>query len=161
MIAISDLKNFSFFKEFTNDHLIKLEPLARKETYQAGTQLYSVGDPARCLYLVEEGKVALFMDNYMGPGKPPMQVTIDMITRGESMGWSAVVEPFIYTLSARCLEDTRFVAFDSEKLRDLMDEDNALGYRIMQATAKVIATRLTHTRIILVGERGLSTLTEY
>jgi hypothetical protein len=42
-----------------------------------------------------------------------------------------------------------------------MEEDCALGFRMMKATAKVIANRLTHTRIILVGERGLSTLTEY
>lgn len=161
MIAISVLKKFVFFRDFTNDQLIKLESLATAESYKAGTQMYSSGDPARCLYLVEEGKVALFMDNYMGPGKPPMQVTIDMITPGESMGWSAVVEPYIYTLGARCLENTKLIAFESEKLRDLMEEDCPLGYRIMQATAKVISTRLTHTRIILVGERGLSTLTEY
>lgn len=161
MIAISVLKNFSFFKDFTNDQLIKLESLANEETYQAGTQLYVNGDPARCLYLLHEGKVALFMDNYMGPGKPPMQVTVDIITKGESMGWSAVVEPFLYTLSARCIENTKLIAFDSLKLQELMDEDCALGYKIMQSTAKVISSRLTHTRIILVGERGLSTLTEY
>jgi CRP-like cAMP-binding protein len=77
------------------------------------------------------------------------------------MGWSAVVEPFLYTLSARCLEDTKLIAFDSLKLQEMMDEDPALGFKIMQSTAKVISTRLTHTRIILVGERGLSTLTEY
>jgi CRP-like cAMP-binding protein len=108
-----------------------------------------------------EGKIALFMDTYVGTGKPPLQVTVDFITRGESMGWSAVVEPYIYTLSARCLEDTKLISFDSEKLRDMMEEDNALGFKIMQSTAKVISSRLTHTRIILVGERGLSTLTEY
>jgi hypothetical protein len=82
MIAIGKLKEFTFFKDFSNDQLIKLEPLAVEETHQAGTQLYSNGDAARSLYLLEEGKVALFMDNYMGPGKPPMQVTIDIITRG-------------------------------------------------------------------------------
>ena len=43
----------------------------------------------------------------------------------------------------------------------LMDEDACLGYRIMKATAQIISNRLTHTRIILVGERGLSALTEY
>jgi CRP-like cAMP-binding protein len=161
MIAISLLKKFAFLKDLSNDQLIKLEALAKEENHQAGTQLYSNGDPARCLYLVQEGKVALIMENYMGPGKPPMQVTIDMVAQGESMGWSAVVDPFVYTLSARCLEDTKLIAFDGEKLRDLMDEDAGLGYRIMQATAKVISNRLTHTRIILVGERGLSTLTEY
>ena len=161
MIAISVLKNFAFLKDFTNDQLIKLESLANEENYQAGAQLYSNGDAARCLYLLQEGKVALFMDNYMGQGKPPMQVTIDMVTKGESMGWSAVVEPFTYTLGARCIEDTKLIAFDSFKLRAMMDEDCALGFKIMQSTAKVISTRLTHTRIILVGERGLSTLTEY
>ena len=67
-----------------------------------------------------EGKVALFMDTYVGTGKPPLQVTVDFITRGESMGWSAVVEPFIYTLSARCLEDTKLISFDSEKFLDMM-----------------------------------------
>jgi len=161
MLSITLLKEFSFFKDFSNEQLKKMASLAKEETYQAGTQLYANGDEARSLYLLKEGKVALFMDNYMGPGKPPMQVTIDMITKGESMGWSAVVEPFIYTLSARCLEDTKLIAFDSVKLRKKMDADCDLGFKIMQSTAKVIATRLTHTRIILVGERGLSTLTEY
>jgi len=117
MIASTILREFPFFKDFSDDQLKKLSSLAKEETYQAGTQLYSNGDVARSLYLLREGKVALFMDNYIGPGKPPMQVTIDMITRGESMGWSAVVEPFLYTLSARCLEDTKLIAFDSFKLR--------------------------------------------
>ena len=161
MITISTLKEFAFFKDFSDDQLKKLAALAKEESYQAGAQLYSNGDAARCLYLIVAGKVALFMDNYMGPGKPPMQVTIDMIVKGESMGWSAVVEPFIYTLGARCLEDTKLIAFDSFKLREMMDDDCGLGLRVMQSTAKVISTRLTHTRIILVGERGLSTLTEY
>jgi CRP/FNR family transcriptional regulator, cyclic AMP receptor protein len=161
MIAIGTLKEFAFFKDFSDDQLKKLAVLAREEMYQAATQMYSSGDEARCLYLVQSGKVALFMNNYMGPGKPPMQVTVDIITKGESMGWSAVVEPFLYTLSARCLDDTKFIAFDSFKLRELMDEDCALGFKIMHSIAKVISSRLTHTRIILVGERGLSTLTEY
>jgi hypothetical protein len=42
-----------------------------------------------------------------------------------------------------------------------MEDDCELGLKIMQATAKVIASRLTHTRILLVGERGLSHLTDY
>ncbi|MFO7568396.1 MAG: cyclic nucleotide-binding domain-containing protein [Smithellaceae bacterium] len=161
MIAVSVLKDFTFLKGFSEDQLKKMSALAVEETHKAGTQLYANGDVARSLYLLQTGKVALLMDNYMGPGKPPMQVSVDIITQGESMGWSAVVEPFVYTLAARCLEDTKLVAFDSYKLRELMEEDCDLGFKIMQAIAKVISTRLTHTRIILVGERGLSTLTDY
>jgi hypothetical protein len=101
------------------------------------------------------------MDNYMGPHKPPMQVTVDMITKGESMGWSAVVDPYLYTLGALCIDDAKLIAIDSFGLRKLMDEDCILGFKLMQVVAKVISARLTHTRIILVGERGLSVVTDY
>jgi len=157
----SSLKDFPFFKNFSNDQINKMASLAKEENYKAGATLYQKGDPARCLYLIEDGKVALFMNTEMGPNKPPMQVTVDIITKGETMGWSAVVEPYVYTLAARCLDDTAFIAFDAPALRKLMDEDYALGFKVMQAVAKVISLRLTHTRIILVGERGLSVLTEY
>ena len=161
MIAVNLLKDFAFFKDFSSDQLKKLASLATEESHVAGEHMYQIGDAARSLFLVKEGKVVMFMESYMGAGKPPMPVTVDIITKGESMGWSAVVEPYVYTLGAHCIDNTDFIAFDSIKLRKLMEKDAALGFRIMQAVAKVISTRLTHTRIILIGERGLSTLTEY
>lgn len=161
MVANIPLKEFAFFKDFSDDQLKKMASLAKEETHPTGAHLYQKGDTARSLYLIKEGKVVLFMDNYMGHNKPPMQVTVDIITKGESMGWSAVVEPYLYTLGARCIDDTKFIAFDTFQLRKLTEEDCALGFKIMQAVAKVISARLTHTRIILVGERGMSALTEY
>ena len=161
MVPINTLKEFTFFKNFHDDQLTKLTSLAKEESYPAGAQIYQKGEEAKGLYMVNSGKVVLFMDNYVGPHKPPMQVTVDIITKGESMGWSAIVEPYIYTLSALSMEDVKLVAFEALALRKLMEEDCALGFKMMQAVAKVISLRLTHTRVILVGERGLSTLTEY
>jgi CRP-like cAMP-binding protein len=161
MVPVSVLKEFTFLKDFTNDQLNKLAALATEETYPAGQQMYLKGDTARKLYLITEGKMVLFMDNYMGPHKPPMQVTVDMITKGESMGWSAVVEPYLYTLGALCIDDAKLIAIDSFGLRKLMEEDCTLGFKLMQSVAKVLSARLTHTRIILVGERGLSVVTDY
>jgi CRP/FNR family cyclic AMP-dependent transcriptional regulator len=161
MVSASHLKEFEFFKGFSDQELEKLATVAKEETYDAGTQMYKNGDTARGLFLIQEGKVILVMDSYLGPHKPPMQVTVDVVTKGESMGWSAVVEPYIYTLGALCIDRAKVIAFEAPGLRRLMDEDACLGYRVMKATAKVIANRLNHTRIILVGERGLSTLTEY
>jgi CRP/FNR family transcriptional regulator, cyclic AMP receptor protein len=161
MIPISVMKEFTFFKEFSDEQLTKLTALATEESYPAGIQMYQKGDAAKGLYMITSGKVILFMENYVGPHKPPMQVTVDIITKGESMGWSAIVEPYLYTLSALSIENVKLIAFDAFGLRRLMDEDCALGYRMLQSVASVISMRLTHTRIILVGERGLSTLTEY
>jgi hypothetical protein len=161
MISSADLKAFEFFKGFTDTQLEKLLTVAKEETFEAGAQMYKNGDPARALLLLREGKAILAMDSNLGPHKPPMQVTVDVITKGESMGWSAVVEPYIFTLGALCIDRIKAITLDAPGLRSLMDADAALGYMIMKATAKVISNRLTHTRIILVGERSLSTLTEY
>lgn len=161
MVTANVLKEFNFFKDFTNEQLERLASITAEETYAAGSQMYKKGDPARSLYILLEGKVVMSLESYLGPHRPPMQVTVDTIARGETMGWSAVVEPYIYTLGALCIDNTKLIALDAAKLRNLMDEDCDLGYKVMKAIAKIISSRLSHTRIILVGERGLSHLTEY
>jgi CRP-like cAMP-binding protein len=161
MITAKDLKEFKFFAGFTDEQLEKLAAISVEESYEAGAQMYKKGDPARSLFMCREGKVVMVMDNYMGPHRAPMQITVDIITKGESMGWSAVVDPYLYTLGALCIDNSRLIAVDAAKLRTLANEDCDLGFKIMQAIAKVIASRLTHTRILLVGERGLSHLTDY
>ncbi len=161
MVPIETLRQFTFFRGFSDAQLEKLAALATEESHMAGTQIYRQGDPAKSLYIVNEGKIVMVMDSYMGPHKPPMQVTVDIITKGDEMGWSAVVEPYVFTLGALCIENAKILAFDAAKLRDLMEVDHDIGYRVMQVVARLIANRLNHTRIILVGERGLSVLTEY
>lgn len=161
MLPSNELKQSSFFVGLTDAELEKLSAIAEEKTFEAGTQMYKIGDAATYLHVLKEGKVILTMDSYMGPHKPPLQVTLDIITKDDSMGWSAVVEPYIYTLGALCIDRATVIMLDAVKLRELMESDCTLGYKIMQQVAKMIANRLNHTRIILVGERGLSHLTEY
>lgn len=161
MITGSSLMDFKFFQGFDGKHLEKIAAIAKEETYEAGAQMYQKGDPARSLFLVKEGKIILVMENYMGPHRAPMKITVDVITRGDSMGWSALVEPHIYTLGALCIDQSKVLALDALSLRELSEAEPEIGYKLMQATAKVISNRLNHTRIILIGERGLSQLTEY
>ena len=110
MVKANDLKEFKFFNGFTDTQLEKLAAIAVVETYEAGTQMYRKGDPARSLFMCLEGKVVMVMDNYMGPHRPPMQITVDIVTKGESMGWSATVEPYLYTLGALCIDNSRLIA---------------------------------------------------
>jgi len=161
MISANRLKAFEFFRGFGNEQLEQLAVLATEEIYDAGAQVHRSGDTARALFMIEEGKVVLIMDSRRSPHKPPMQVTVDVVTKGDSMGWSAVVEPYAYTLGALCIDRTKIIAIDAAGIRKLMEEDKALGYQVMKAAARVISHRLTHTRIILVGERGLSMKSEY
>jgi len=160
MVSVNLLKGYDFFKGFSEEQIKELAAIATEKSYKAGFQLWQKGDPAKTLYLLEGGKIVLAMNTYMGTARPPMQVTVDIVTKGDAMGWSAVIEPYVYTLGARCIDDSKAIVFDGAKLRELLNKDINLGYAFMHATARVIATRLTHTEIILIGERGLSVLSE-
>ncbi len=160
MVPTDLLKNYSFFKGFTGEELKKFADIATEASYKAGVQIWKKGESAENLSLLKEGKVLMTMDTYAGPTRPPMQVTVDIVTKGDAMGWSAVVEPYIYTLGARCIDDSQVINFNSAKVKEVLNSDKALGLKFMHAIAKIVAARLTHTEIILVGERGLSVLSD-
>ena len=160
MISIDLLKNFGLFQGFSDGDLSKFTDMATEEFYKAGVQLWKKGDPVKSLLLLVKGKALMTLDIDTGAHTPPIRVTVDIVTKGESLGWSAVVEPYLYTRTVRCLDDSIVIAFDAAKLRELLHEDKAVGFKFMHAISKVIRNRLSHTEIILVGERGLSTLAE-
>lgn len=161
MISLESLKKYEFFNGMTDGQLQDFASVATEEIHEQGTQIYAVGEPAEKLYIVEKGRIVMTMESPMGPHRPPVQVNVDFLTGGEAMGWSSVLEPHIYTLGALCVEKTEVIAFDAGSLRKMMDEDHTLGYRVMQATAKIIQARLKHIRVLLVGERRLANLTEF
>ena len=160
MVSIDVLKTFGFFKEFTDEELKNFSDIATEDSYKAGVQLWQKGDAAKRLLLLKEGKTLMALEIDVGPQRPPMHVTVDIIAKGEGLGWSAVVEPYLYTRSVRCIDDVEVIAFDAEQLREILNSDKVLGFKFMYTIAKVIRNRLAHTEITLIGERGLSTLTE-
>jgi CRP-like cAMP-binding protein len=126
--------------------------LIEKE-YEAGATIFAEGDPAVELLVVVEGKIALQMSASAVAGLPPRRITVDAIGRGEVVGWSAVVAPYRYTLSGVCLQDTKVLSISSNKLRWLMDDNRAIGFEILSGLSRVVATRLSDTRQVLVSER--------
>lgn len=160
MVSAALLKQYEFCTGMTDEHLEDLASIATEETHHADTMIYKIGEPATKFYFVVKGKVAMVMETYMDPHRPPMQVNVDFLSKGEVMGWSALIEPHIYTLGGLCVGETEVIAFDAESLRKMINDDCAMGLKVMRATAKIIATRLQHFRILMVGERRLSTLSE-
>jgi CRP-like cAMP-binding protein len=160
MVSAHILKSFELFVEFNEAELQKFADLGVEETYKAGVRLWKKGDEAKTLMLLVEGKAVMTLIMDAGPGMEPISITVDTAAKGESLGWSSVVEPFVYTRAVRCLDDSKVISFDAASLRGILNEDKALGFKFMNGIAKVLRNRLSHTEIILAGERGLATLTE-
>ncbi len=156
-----ELKNSILFENLTDEEIEKILPLCAEEEYPAGAEMYKEGDFADKLYIVRKGKTVLDLKNNMAPYDPPSRMVVDMISPGDAMGWSALVEPYIYTLSCKCAENCSLISVSGPGLMELMGRECHMGLKVMTAIAKMIATRLTHTRVLIIGERGLQSVTHY
>ena len=49
MVSMDMLRNYSFFKGFTDDELKKFADIASEASYKAGVQMWKKGEPAENL----------------------------------------------------------------------------------------------------------------
>lgn len=150
------LKECRLFSTLSGAALEKIASLAVEKDYDAGTTIFREGDSADYLLVLEEGRVALQIALPEAPGGMVRRGTVDVVTKNEVVGWSAIVEPYIYTLTAVCLQKTRVLSISGVKLRGLIRDNQVIGYEILKELVKVVASRLDDTRQVLISERSLT-----
>ncbi len=150
------LKSTPVFKGIDEVYIKKLANLGQEAVHAKGHIIFREGEEAKALYILRDGQVSLEMRVDMGQGQGVHQATVDTAKKGAAFGWSALVEPHKYTLTATCLEPVSLIVFEADKLRNLLESDPNLGYQVMKRMAGLVASRLEHTRSLLLSERGLS-----
>jgi len=139
------LKNSDLFSGLRDEHLDMLLPLCREEVYEAGEVIYVEGCRCENIYIVEWGRVALETSLHISRAAEE-SATIDVVTRGGCLCTSGLVEPYILTSTGRTLERTKLIAIDTAELRKLARTSAEARARVMYNVAKIIASRLQHTR---------------
>ncbi len=150
------LRDCEVFSELSGAELEKLASSVLEKQYEPGTTLFEEGDSAEELFVLQEGKIALQMTLPRTLGQTGRRVTVDVIARNEVVGWSALVEPYTYTLTAVCLQKVKVLSISGTKLRWLLQDDYKAGYEILKGLIKVVASRLDDTRHVLISERSLT-----
>ena len=144
MISPEVLRRYPYFAKVADESLKSVAQIADEETVSAGTQMFSEGDPADSLNIIIQGEVEI--QYILGSGE---RRTVDTLVDGDILGWSALIEPYKYTAVCTTKRDTRLVAIQAQKLRDLCGQDPMLGYRLTNQIAKLLANRLEGARVQL------------
>ncbi len=160
MVPVEALANKPIFEGLSHAELADIAEVSQRVTFEPGDTVFLEGQQADKLYVLEDGKVALEMRVQLDPNQPVRHTIIDVLGPSEVFAWSALVEPFVLTMSARCVKRSTAIAVDASALRRLMSADCSLGFTVMQRLAVVISRRLRDAREQIVGERGLSLMYE-
>ena len=114
--------------------------LGTRVTVPSGGALFKLGDPADRIFLVERGRIQLTL---------PMQVRgreeeilVEEKSPGQTVGWSALIPPHRFTLSARAPLTTEATALPRERLQQYLEGSPRTAYKISSNLALVIGRRL-------------------
>ena len=136
-----EIARFPLFKDLTQDQLKKIAPVFWRVTLAAGETIFSQGDEARSVYVIESGEVVLrFFPEDGG------SVDIETITQDGVFGWSAALGRAQYTSSAICLTPIKAIATNGTDLRRVMRGDKELSAVLIERMAQVVAHRLQSFR---------------
>lgn len=135
---IGELREFKIFEELNDRELETVAKIAKTETLGPGARLTELGSPASRLYLVKEGLVTVLMP----AGPDGKEVPVDEIGPGDIIGWSAITGPYLYTASTECAESSTLIVLNSNRLRELFEVNNHVGYRVLKGIGNVISRRM-------------------
>ena len=142
------LRTFSIFAGLTATELKSLSIIAKHVSYQRGDLIFREDQSAHTLYLVLDGWVDIVV-NTDAEGEQKELVTT--LSPGEIFGWSALVDPFIYTGTAICASPAEIIEFKGADLLGLFELDPRLCCIVMRRVCQVIADRLRATRLQMVS----------
>jgi CRP-like cAMP-binding protein len=138
MISPETLRFYPLFANQDREMLMQISMLADEIAVEAGHQLWYEGDEAKSLYLILDGSVILTID--MGEIGDRRE-ELEPLARGELVGWSSIVKPHFYKMSAYTGQKSHLIAFNGEKLRALFEENPSFGYYFLQKLAEIIGER--------------------
>ncbi len=146
MVSPELLRRFPLFAGQSPYMLKEIAMISEEVELEAGQWLFQEKDEAKKLCLVLEGGIALTMYLYLNGKGQHVSMTSPM-RKGEVVGWSALVKPYIYTLGAQAIEKSKVIVIDGPALVTLLDDNPEYGYLLIKKIAEVISERLVYQYI--------------
>lgn len=135
------LRQAELVQGMSSDQMRRLSPLGRSRTLQAGEYLFLLGDAAQHLCVVAAGQLELCFPIQIGGVMK--DITVESVGAGRTVGWSALVQPYRFTLSARATAPTHVIAFSRQDLLHLFDNDPGIGCALLSRVSELVGVRLS------------------
>lgn len=150
MTDVVELKVLKIFEGIGEEEMALIGPLCDRRGFDAGETFFRADEAAEELLILLSGRAALTIpiSVYM----VERQLQIESRGPGDLLGWSALVPPHRYTLTARATEAGEVLAVGREAFLGFCAEHPSEGYTIMANVARIIGERLVQVKALLVKE---------
>lgn len=140
MSAIEILTSNPLFEGIDSSALAKMAQHSELISAESGSLIFSKGDTATHLSFIVSGSVNLCIPIMILNGKT--EIVLDTKHQGELIGWSAIIPPHEFTMSARVTAACELLRISANEMRSVCEQDNKIGYTIMSRIGTLIGSRL-------------------
>ena len=134
------LRETPLFRGCSEQALAALDRVATDRVFSDGRVVLAHGEEARDLMILASGAIQLELPlTILGESR---SIPFEAKARGDAIGWSALVPPYRFTLSARVSGEASVVVLPRAELAALIESDPGLGLQVMKNLAAIIGQRL-------------------
>jgi CRP/FNR family cyclic AMP-dependent transcriptional regulator len=137
MVSKEELKKIFLLQNLTDGMLEKIIPQLRALHLSEREILFEEGSKAENFYMLKKGKILLEVEI-----SEQLTISLSSVKSGYSFGWSALLSAPSYTSRAVCAEPSDAFVIPGKKLRDILEGDPGMGYRVMGLAAKILKNRV-------------------
>ncbi len=135
------------FKGVSQRFITRIGKGSEEQTLKRNTIIFKKGEPASDFYVLISGDVHIVLGEGGAEG-----ATLAVSKPGEVFGWSALVAPYRYTATARCVRDTTLIKISRDILEADVKEHPDEGISVLKNLTEIVAGRLRYAYRQLVPE---------
>jgi CRP/FNR family transcriptional regulator, cyclic AMP receptor protein len=132
--------NADLLKGLEESEAERVLALGTRMLLTTGAQLFHLGDEAESIYLVTRGRLRLTLP--MQIGEREENVLVEEGCSGQAVGWSALIPPYRFTLTATAPLETDLIELPREALDRYFAEHPETGQTVAWNLSRIIGQRL-------------------
>jgi CRP-like cAMP-binding protein len=142
MMIVEAIEESDLFKGASLEFMNEIGRIGEIRSFKRDAIICKANEKARYFYQLLEGQIDIMIAE-----KEIIHFTVNRPC--EIFGWSALVEPYIYTATAKCKTDVRVVRISRESLEKIIIKYPSDGLGILRHLTSIISQRLRHAYLYI------------
>jgi len=134
------MADIDLLKGLAPDEAQRVLALGERVVLTAGAELFHLGDVADTVYVVARGRLRLTLP--MQVRSHEEDVLVEERSSGQAVGWSAMIPPYRFTLTASAPLETEVIAISRDALTGYFAAHPETGYAVTLNLSCVVGQRL-------------------
>ncbi|MFH1379160.1 MAG: cyclic nucleotide-binding domain-containing protein [bacterium] len=137
MDRLSTLQNSTIFNHLNTQELESIASIASEQKFQKGSVILAENMGSMALYIVMEGSVEIIKKIGLEKDK-----NLTTLMPGECFGELSLFDDAPHSATVKSAEDSCLIVIEKRKFNDLIEQDPALGIKILKKLLKILSFRL-------------------